>query len=309
MLKYILKRILLLIPVIVGVAFVVFFIISLSPGDAAAMLAPNATSEELEVIRDEMGLNDPLLVQFGRYMLGLVQGDLGTSYYSNRSVFSEYITRFPATLKLAFWAAIASVALAIPVGIISAVKQYSIADYGATLFALVGVSMPPFWLGLLLIILFSLHLGWLPSGGADTPSSVILPAITCGMTFAALLTRMTRSSMLDEIRQDYIRTARAKGVKEKTVLTKHALKNALIPIITLIGIQFGSTLGGSTLTETVFSWPGVGRLVIDSINRKDRPMVMGCLILTTIFISIVNLLVDILYAYVDPRIKAQYSKK
>lgn len=306
--RYILKRILLLIPVIIGVAFVVFFIISLSPGDAAAMLAPNATSEELELIREEMGLNDPLLVQFGRYMLGLLHGDLGTSYYSNRPVFQEWIARFPATLKLAFWAAIASVIVAVPVGIISAVKQYSLADYSATLFALIGVSMPPFWLGLLLIILFSLHLGWLPSGGADSASSVILPAITCGMTFAALLTRMTRSSMLDVIRQDYIRTARAKGVKEKQVLSKHALKNALIPIITVIGIQFGSTLGGSTLTETVFSWPGVGRLVIDSINRKDRPMVMGCLILTTIFISIVNLLVDILYAYVDPRIKAQYSK-
>lgn len=306
--RYILKRILLLIPVIIGVAFVVFFIISLSPGDAAAMLAPNATSEELELIREEMGLNDPLLVQFGRYMLGLLHGDLGTSYYSNRPVFQEWIARFPATLKLAFWAAVASVVVAIPVGIISAVKQYSLADYSATLFALIGVSMPPFWLGLLLIILFSLHLGWLPSGGADSPTSVILPAITCGMTFAALLTRMTRSSMLDVIRQDYIRTARAKGVKEKQVLSKHALKNSMIPIITVVGIQFGSTLGGSTLTETVFSWPGVGRLVIDSINRKDRPMVMGCLILTTIFISIVNLLVDILYAYVDPRIKAQYSK-
>lgn len=309
MYRYILKRLLMLIPVIIGVAFVVFFIISMTPGDAAMIIAPEGSEAELAQIREELGLNDPLMVQFGRYILNMLKGDLGNSYYSNRSVFSEYMARFPSTLKLASLAVIISMLISIPIGIYSAIKQYSLFDNIGSLFALLGVSMPRFWIGLLLIIVFALNLRMLPSGGSDQGwRSLVLPAITLGTGHAGLVHRMTRSSMLEVVRQDYIRTARAKGVKERVVIGKHALRNAWIPVVTVVGSQFGTSMGGSVVTETVFSWPGIGRLIIDSINRKDRPMIMGCLVLTTIFISLLNLGTDLLYAYLDPRIKAEYKK-
>lgn len=308
MIKYIFKRILMLIPVILGVSFLVFFIMSLTPGDTASMiLGPDATVEALESLRDELGLNDPVIVQYGRYMFNLVQGDLGTSYASGRSVFGEIASRFPATLQLTFWGMIIAIFMSIPIGIISATKQYSLIDSTSMICALLGVAMPNFWLGLMLIIIFSLNLGWLPSGGSATALSIVLPAITLGTGCAANITRTTRSSMLEVIRQDYIRTAKAKGLSNGKVIRKHALKNSLIPVVTVIGLQFGQLLGGAVLTETVFSWPGVGTYMINSINQKDTNAVLGCVIIFSICFSVVNLCVDILYGFIDPRIKSKFK--
>ena len=242
-------------------------------------------------------------------MWNLLHGDMGQSYKTKREVFPTLMAAFPNTAKLAFWSIQVAVAIALPVGIISATRQYSAVDNVGMVVALLGVATPNFWLGLMLIILFSLNLGWLPSGGMGGWKNYIMPAITLGTGDAALITRMTRSSMLEVVRQDYIRTARAKGVPEKRVILKHALRNALIPVVTVIGLQFGSLLGGATLTETVFAWPGVGRTIVDAIKSKDTPIVMGGIVLLTITFSVVNLLVDILYAFIDPRIKAQYKKK
>ncbi|PWM22718.1 MAG: peptide ABC transporter permease [Oscillospiraceae bacterium] len=307
MYRYIIKRLLLLIPVIIGASFIIFCIISLAPGDVTTVKAGDASDEVLAEMRDELGLDDPLIVQYGRYLWNLLHGDMGQSYYTNTSVFTEYFAKFPNTLRLAFWSMVLGVAIALPIGIISAIKQYSLLDNCGMIVALVGVSMPVFWEGLLLILLFSLKLGWFPSGGNTLPFSMVLPALTAGTHMAATVTRMTRSSMLEVIRQDYICTARAKGLSEKVVILKHAFRNALIPIVTTTGITFGTAIGGALVTETVFSWPGVGRLVVESINRRDTPMIMGCIILTTVCICIINLVVDILYAYIDPRIKAQYK--
>jgi peptide/nickel transport system permease protein len=240
-------------------------------------------------------------------MKGFLTGDLGNSYSTGRPVFKEYMARLPATIKLAFWALIASVIVSIPIGIISAVKQYSFFDNFGMSFALLGVSIPNFWLGLMLILLFAVNLGWLPSGGSGGFKYIILPAITLGSGQSGLALRMTRSSMLEVIRQDYIRTARAKGLAEKSVIIKHALKNALIPIITVLGSQFGHALGGAMVVETIFSWPGVGRLMIDAINKYDRPTVIGCVIMLCIMISIINLFIDILYAFIDPRVRTEYT--
>lgn len=307
--KYVIKRLLMLIPVIIGVSFLVFFIMSLAPGDPArTILGENAPIEAVEALREELGLNDPLLTRYANYMLDLLHGDLGESYKSGRPVFGEIVARFPATLKLAFWGMVFAVALSIPIGIISATRQYSITDSVSMIFALLGVATPNFWLGLMLIIAFSLHLGWFPSGGADSGwRSLVLPVITLGTGCMANITRTTRSSMLEVIRQDYIRTAKAKGVPKNKVINKHALKNALIPVVTVIGLQFGSLLGGAVLTETVFSWPGVGTLLVNSIKAKDTPAVLGCVIVFSICFSIVNLCVDLLYAYIDPRIKSKYK--
>lgn len=306
--KYILRRILLLIPVTIGVTFIVYSIMYFTPGDPAMiMLGENAPEAELTKLREEMGLNDPFIVQYGRFLKNAVQGDFGRSYSTKKPVFDEVFSRFPATLKLTVAGLAIALAIGIPVGIISATKQYSLMDSVSMILALLGVSMPNFWLGLMLILLFSVKLGLLPSGGDAGFSAMILPAITLGTGVAAIITRMTRSSMLEVIRQDYIRTARAKGVKEKKVINKHALKNALIPIVTVVGLQFGSLLGGAVLTENVFSWPGVGRLMVDAIKQKDTPMVLASVIFISVTFSIVNLVVDILYAYLDPRIKSQYS--
>ena len=299
-----------LIPVVIGVTFLVFFILNLSPGDTAAMIAgEGADAETIEATRKDLGLDQPVIIQYGKYMWNLLHGDMGQSYKTKREVFPTLMAAFPNTAKLAFWSILVAVAIALPVGIISAPRQYSAVDNVGMVVALLGVATPNFWLGLMLIILFSLNLGWLPSGGMGGWKNYIMPAITLGTGDAALITRMTRSSMLEVVRQDYIRTARAKGVPEKRVILKHALRNALIPVVTVIGLQFGSLLGGATLTETVFAWPGVGRTIVDAIKSKDTPIVMGGIVLLTITFSVVNLLVDILYAFIDPRIKAQYKKK
>lgn len=307
--KYILRRVLLLIPVIIGVTFIVYTIMYLTPGDPAQIiLGENAPEESVQKLREEMGLNDPFIVQYMRFLKNAIRGDFGRSYTTKRLVFDEVLSRFPATLKLTISGMIVAVAIGIPIGIISATKQYSAVDSISMVLALLGVSMPNFWLGLMLILLFSVRLKWLPSGGDIGFNSLILPAITLGTGVAAIITRMTRSSMLEVIRQDYIRTARAKGVVEKKVINKHALGNALIPVITVIGLQFGYLLGGAVLTETVFSWPGVGRLMVDAIKQKDTPTVLASVIFMSVVFSVANLLVDILYAFIDPRIRSQYSK-
>lgn len=307
--RYIKKRLLMLIPVIIGVSFLIYFIMDLAPGDVISQLAPdNATTEQIEMLRHQYGYDRSVFYRYMVYMAGLVKGDLGTSYLTGKPVWEMFIQRLPATLALSLGAIIVSIMISIPLGIFSAIHNGSLGDNAAMVVALLGLSMPNFWLGLLLIIAFSLHLGLFPSGGMDGIRSVILPAITIGTGYTAIMTRTTRSSMLDVIRQDYLRTARAKGVPEKAVIRKHALKNALIPIITVIGTQMAACIGGSVLTETVFAWPGVGRLIIDSVNQRDVPAVTGSIIMTTILISILLLVIDLLYAFVDPRIKAQYVK-
>ncbi|MFA5577740.1 MAG: ABC transporter permease [Tissierellaceae bacterium] len=307
MIKYILRRLMFLIPVVIAVTFVVFFIVSLSPGNIAAMIiGDGATKESIEQLTEEMGLNDPIIVQYGRYISKLVTGDMGKSYATGKSVSAEIASRFPNTLKLTILSIIISVGISIPIGVISATKQYSILDYVGMVLALIGISMPSFWFGLMLIIRFALKWRFFPSGGAEGWTSIILPAITLGVASTASITRVARSSMLEVLPQDYIRTAKAKGVNKKDVIMTHALRNALIPTITIIGLEFGELLGGAILTETVFSWPGIGRLMVESINRKDVPMVLGTIIVFAVGFSIVNLIVDILYAYIDPRIKANY---
>lgn len=306
--KYILKRLLFMIPVMIGVTFLVFFIISLTPGDAASMILGNgATQEAILELREKMGLNDPVIVQYANYVKKLLSGDMGTSYATGKTVSAEISARFPNTFKLTISAIILSIIISIPIGVISATRQYSIFDNVGMVLALIGISMPSFWTGLILIIFFSLNLGWFPSGGMEGLKSLILPAFTLAIASTASITRTTRSSMLEVIRQDYIQTARAKGVKRQVVTRKHALKNALIPAVTVIGLEFGVLLGGAVLTETVFSWPGIGRLMVQSIQSKDTPMILGCVIVFALSFSIVNLIIDILYAYIDPRIKANYS--
>jgi len=307
--RYILKRLLMLIPVLLCVAFVIFAFMDMASGDPVYSVAgPDATPEELAQLREEMGLNGSLLERYARYIWNLLHGDLGVSYVSKRDVMATYMERLPNTLKLASVTMLVAVGISVPLGIVAAVNHNSLKDTISMILALVGLSMPNFWLGLLLIILFSLKLGGFPSGGNTGFSSIVLPAFSIGVGLAALMARTTRSSMLDVIRQDYIRMARAKGVPERKVIRKHALKNALIPIITIFGVQFSNVLGGSVLAETVFAWPGVGRLVVDAIDQRDIPTVTGALVMTTLLVSIVNLLVDIIYAYVDPRIKGQYIK-
>ena len=308
MYKYICKRILMMIPVIIGVSLLVFLVLKMTPGDPARVVAGSEADEAtVEQIREELGLNKPVLQQYVDYMLNLLHGDMGTSYTTNKPVADEILARMPTTFILAFAGVFVAVLIGIPLGIISATKQYSILDYISTLLALGGVAMPNFWLGLMLILLFSLKLGWLPSGGGDSWTAYVLPAITLGVGATANFMRTTRSSMLEVIRQDYIRTARAKGAGEGRVVMHHALRNAMIPVITVIGLKIGTLLGGAVVNETVFSLPGLGTLMINAINQKNEPVVLGCLITFAIIFSLVNLLIDILYAFIDPRIKSQYK--
>lgn len=314
MYKYILKRLLMMIPVLLGVTFIVFFIMALSPGDPAAMiLGDQASAEALEMKREELGLNDPILLRYGNYIIDMLHGDLGVSYKNSLDVWEQVWERFPNTAILAIAGILVALVIGIPTGIISAKKQYTIIDNVAMIVSLIGVAMPNFWFGLLVVIIFSLHLGLLPSQGMGEGfvpllQSLILPALTLGTGSAAMITRMTRSSMLEVIRQDYISTARAKGLSERLITYRHMMRNAMIPIITAVGLQFGTLLGGAMLTETVFSWPGLGRLMVDSIKSKDIPLVLGSVIFLAIMFSVVNLIVDIIYAFVDPRIKSEYKK-
>ena len=309
MLKYVVKRILMIIPVVLAVSFIVFFIMDFVPSDpAVTVLGDGATEEQLDYYRETHGLTDPLIIRYVRYMEGIVQGDLGTSYAQNRPVWDIFFEKFPNTFKLAVASVVVTVLLSIPLGILAAVKNNTWVDTVCSTFSFVGLAMPNFWLGLLLIMLFSVNLHLLPSTGAVGVKSLILPAITCGTGNMAALTRITRSSMLDVLRQDYLRTARAKGQSEGKIITRHAFKNAQIPVVTQIGIQMSTLLGGAVLTERVFAWPGVGAFLVDSIQKSDFEVVTGFVIMLAIFVSIILLLVDVVYAFLDPRIKAQYSK-
>ena len=309
MLRYIVRRVLFLIPVLLGVAFCVFTLLYLTPGDPARMvLGDLATEDAVQEFRNREGLNDPFLVQFGNYVWKAVtKGDIGRSYVTKRSVAQEVLAAFPATLKLSALAMLIAILVGLPCGILSAIKQYSLFDTVTMIFAMIGLSMPVFWLGLLLILLFSVHLRWLPSSGFGTFKAMILPAVSLSAQAISMVTRMTRSSMLEVIRADYIRTARAKGQKEFVVIWVHALHNALIPVVTLCGLQFGHLLAGAILTESIFAIPGIGRLMVSSIMQRNYPVVQGGVLFIAIAFSIVNLLVDLVYAYIDPRIKAQYK--
>lgn len=298
-----------MVPVLLGVSFIVFSMMFFTPGDPARMiLGEAAKQEDVAKMRTQLGLDQPFLVQYGNYVKNIaLHGDFGISYQTKKPVTDELISRFPTTLRLASLSILLAVMIGIPFGIISATKQYSILDNFTTFTSLIGVSMPGFWLGLVLILIFSVKLGLLPPSGFNTPSRWILPTITVGTSSAAMIMRMTRSSMLEVVRQDYIRTAYAKGqTKLKTILW-HALSNALIPIITVVGLQFGNLLGGAVLTESVFSIPGIGKLMVDSIKTKNFPMVQGGVLFIAVVFSFTNLIVDLLYAYVDPRIKSQYG--
>ena len=293
-----------LIPVLIGVTFMVYFILSLSPGDTAAMIAgESADAETIEATRKDLGLDQPVIVQYGKYMLNLLHGDMGKSYKTKRDVFPTIMAAFPNTAKLAFWSILVAVAIALPIGIISATRQYSAIDNVGMVAALLGVATPNFWLGLMLIIVFSLNLGWLPSGGMGSWKNYIMPAITLGTGDAALICRMTRSSMLEVIRQDYIRTAKAKGAMRWAVILKHALKNAMIPIVTLVGTDFGYMLTGSMLIEKVFSIPGIGKLAVDAMSNRDLPLLEGTVMYIAFVFVVVNLIVDVSYAFLDPRIR------
>lgn len=304
MFRYVVKRVILAIPVLLGVTFVMFVIALITPGDPAViLLGERATAEELATVREQLGLNDPWYQQYYDYVTSAARGDLGMSYRSRTPVFGELMARFPNTVQLTLAAMALAMLIGVPLGVLSAVKQNSLVDRFAIIFAMIGSSMPVFWIGLMLILLFSLKLGLLPASGKGSLRHLILPATALGLGAAALIARITRSSMLEVLRNDYMRTARAKGLVERVVILRHGLRNALIPVVTVVGLQFGGLLGGAVLTETVFAWPGIGRHIVQAIGQRDYPTVRGgVLLVATTFVTI-NILLDILYAYLDPRIK------
>ena len=302
--RYLLRRLGLLVPVVFGVVTVVFLIVHMIPGDPVEiMLGEEAQAVDKEALRHELGLDEPLHIQYVSYLGRLARGDLGYSIHSKRPVLESITKRLPATAELALAALVVALALAIPLGILAAYRKDSALDHGSMIFALLGISMPNFWLGPLLIILFSLKLGWLPVSGRGSLLHLVLPAITLGTAMAAILTRMTRASMLDVIHSDYVKTARAKGLREAKVVLKHAFRNALIPIVTIVGLQIGGLLAGSIITETIFAWPGIGRLTIQAINARDYPLVQGCVLVIALGYVLVNLATDLLYGFIDPRIR------
>lgn len=310
MLKYIGKRLLLMIPVILGISLLVFALLDLSPGDAAEIiLGTKATPETLAALRSEMGLDQPFWQRYFTYILNALQGNFGTSWRTKLSVVDELMARLPQTMTLAVGSMFLTVLIGLPIGVISAVKQYSALDNITQVGALVLSSIPGFWLGTLLILFFSLKLHWLPSTGATSIQGYILPWITLAASSIASLVRMTRSSMLEAIGADYIKMARAKGCNEKQVILRHSLRNALLPIITVIGMDFAGLIGGTVIIENVFTIPGLGSLAVTSLRQLDVPMVMGEVLFIAIAVGFTNLVVDVLYAYVDPRLKSQYVRK
>jgi peptide/nickel transport system permease protein len=309
MFKFVVKRLIAMIPVVLAVTFVVFTIMWFVPGDPTNIILGNEWSEAASAkLKAELGLDQSFLVQFFHYTTNLVQGNFGMSYITRAPVAEQLMARFPNTLKVVAGAMLFCVVVGVPIGVYSGVRAYSLFSNVTMVVGLLGISFPIFWLGLLLILLFSVHLSWLPSSGLeDGFASLILPSLALGSNYMANIMRITRSSMLEVIRQDYIRTAKAKGVKARDVVVKHALQNSMMPTITVIGMDIGTLLGGVVLTETVFSIPGTGRLLVESINKRDTPAVLGCLVIMAVCIAVSNLVVDIVYAYVDPRIKAQYG--
>ena len=307
MLVYSLKRILWLIPIIICLSFIIFALMELAPGNIVdGMITENMTQEDIAALRAQFDLDRPMLYRFGKYMLGLFQGDLGRSQITNLPVWYEFMSRFPKTLQLALAALVIGVSLSVPLGIFAAKRAGTIWDNATTVFSIVALSMPGFWLGLLIMYWLAYHVKIFPAGYDGSVRSFVLPAVTTAFVMIGTVTRQTRSSMLEVMRQDYLRTARAKGASERQVTTQHALRNAWIPIVTTIGTILGHTLAGSVVVEAVYSWPGVGRLTVDAVSRRDVPMITGCVILTSIIYVVVLLLVDIVYALIDPRIKAQF---
>ncbi len=306
MYQYIARRLILTIPVVLGVSIIVFAIIRMLPGDPArAMAGPQASPQYIASVRARYGLDQPIPMQYVTFMSRAVQGDLGVSVFSRRPVLTEIGERFPRTLLLASVSLLLATAIGVPAGIISATKRNSLFDNASMIAALVGVAAPVFWLALMLQLLFAVQLGWFPSSGIGTAAHLVLPAVTLGAASAGLFARITRSSMLEVLREDYVTTARAKGLAENVVVYKHALKSAMIPVVTVLGLQFGILLGGAVLTETVFAWPGIGRLLVDSILRRDYPVVQATVMMLALLFVIINLVVDIAYAFLDPRIQYQ----
>jgi len=299
---FILKRLAQIIPVTLGVTLVVFLIMQMIPGDPAIILAGEGASQEtVAELRENLGLNKPLAVQYTDYIKNLLQGDMGHSLKNNQPVFEEITARLPITIELAFYSILITIVLGLVAGIISAIRPYSFMDVGLMIVALLGISLPSFWLGILLMYLFSVQLHWLPVAGWDSAKHIILPAVTLGAGGAAIVARMTRSSMLEVVNQDYIRTAKAKGLKEYIIILKHALRNALIPVITVVGLQFGSLLGGTVLVESVFAVNGLGRMIVDAIRTRDIPIVQGGVLVASLIFVFINLFVDILYRIFNKR--------
>jgi peptide/nickel transport system permease protein len=310
MIKYAVRRVLIMIPTLLVVIFIVLFLMNLTPGTPALMiLGQDATPEMVDQLNQQLGYDKPFVVRYARYALDLLHGDMGQSYRTGRSVFSEISTRFPITVKLSVLVILLSCCIAIPLGTLSAVKQYSAFDTIGSISAMFLACVPAFWLGMMLILVFALKLHLLPSNGTGDWEHYILPAFTQAIPESARFMRMTRTSMLETIRSDYIRTAQAKGQTQKKVIIHHALKNALLPVVTMVGVDFGFILGGTIVIEQVFSINGVGKLILDAIQTKDIPLVSGCTVFFAFFYMLTLLVVDILYAWIDPRIKARYRGK
>ncbi len=304
MLRYLLRRLLLTVPVLLGVATLVFALIHLVPGDPAqAMLGDGAPQEEVVKLQHTLGLDRPLLSQYKSFLAGIAHGDLGTSFRYNTPVTVQIREKFPNTAALALAAMFVAMAIAIPLGILAAVYRGTMVDHAAMTLALVGICMPNFWLGPLLAILFAVRLGWLPVSGIGGLSHLILPAVTLGAALAAILARMTRASLLEELRELYVLSARARGLSGTRAVVVHAFRNSLIPIVTIIGLQFGAVLTGTIITETIFAWPGIGRLLIQAINFRDYPLVQGCILFISVTYVAMNLLTDLTYGLLDPRIR------
>jgi peptide/nickel transport system permease protein len=308
MLRYLIRRLLLTIPVLLGVATLVFALIHFIPGDPAqAMLGEGASPEDIAHLRRRLGLDRPLLVQYASFLQGLLRGDLGVSLRNDLPVTQQILDRMPATAELAFASMAVAVLVALPLGIVAAVWRGTFVDFSAMTLSLVGISVPNFWLGPLLAIIFAVELGWLPVGGRGTFGHLVLPAVTLGAALAAILARMTRASLLEELREPYVLAARAKGVSRMRAVLHHALRNSLIPIVTILGLQFGVVLTGAVITETIFAWPGIGRLLIQSISFRDYPTVQGCVLLIAVSYVGVNLITDLAYGFLDPRIRVDRS--
>ena len=304
MTRYLIRRLLLTIPVMLGVATLVFALIHLVPGDPAqAMLGETAPQADVVKLRHSLGLDQPLLAQYRTFMIGLARGDLGTSFRYNAPVTAQIREKFPNTATLAVAAMCFAIIFAIPLGILAAVFRGTFVDHAAMTVALAGISMPNFWLGPLLAILFAVRLGWLPVSGTGGPSHLILPAVTLGAALSAILARMTRASLLEELRELYVLAARARGLSGMRAVVKHAFRNSLIPIVTIIGLQFGAVLTGTIITETIFAWPGLGRLLIQAISFRDYPLVQGCILFISVTYVAMNLLTDLTYGFLDPRIR------
>jgi len=303
-LRYLVGRVVLTIPVLLGVATLVFALIHLVPGDPAqSMLGEGAAPQDVAELRSKLGLDQPLVTQYVAFLRGALSGNLGESFRTGQPVTTMIVERMPATAELALAAIAVALLLALPLGVVAAVWKGTAIDYGAMTFALAGISVPNFWLGPLLAIVFSVELGWLPVSGRGGLASLVLPAVSLGLALAALLSRMTRASLLDELNELYVRAARARGASRASAIVRHALGNSLVPLVTIIALQFGAVLTGSVITETIFAWPGIGRLLIQSIGFRDYPMVQGCILLIAVTYVTVNLVTDLLYGALDPRIR------